>query len=63
MSVVRPTWLGITIDFCLDYALEGNYWNHVELFPMHNGSYPRGAVDELIGILSHARAGGPIVEK
>ncbi|KAI0315004.1 hypothetical protein OF83DRAFT_1174249 [Amylostereum chailletii] len=40
----------------LKYALEENYWNHVETYPMHLEGLPTGALDELIIIFMHARA-------
>jgi hypothetical protein len=41
----------------LKLALEEHYWNHVENFPMHFGGLKVEAIDELINVFSHGRAG------
>jgi hypothetical protein len=40
----------------LKLALEGLYWHHVEFFPVHIAIHSQ-AVDELISVFTHARAG------
>jgi len=40
-----------------ELALEEHYWNHVENFPMHFGGLKVEAIDELINVFSHGRAG------
>lgn len=45
--------------FCLESALTGEYWNHVENFPCHQ-IYWADAEDELKGILGHGAIGEEI---
>ena len=41
----------------LEYALEENYWAHVEMFPATASQYSMTALNELHDILLNARAG------
>jgi hypothetical protein len=46
-----------TYSTSVELVLEEHYWNHVANFPMHFGGLQTDAVDSLINVFAHGRAG------